>query len=331
MNSDLQTITIRYLEAREAVKSAFRMENDHSFPVAANIYVAAGMPVDTERLKELKRLVKRDAGVFSNFRGSVMVPLVCKLATSDDPAARWERAQRNYAILKEHFMRSEYLALAALLLTDSASDAQVPQLAARGRALYLRMKKEHPFLTGQEDSVFSILLAQSPKSDDELLRDAEECYRLLDARFPKSNGLQSASHVLAMIDGVPAEKAGRVIALYDALRGAGAKYGKEWELPLLSAFAGDDVPIDTVVSEMTEVDSLLKGQSGYRGIFGYDRKTRMMHAAMLVSTAHERDREGLVSAIAQQSAVAMIAAQQAMLCAMIACSTASASAASAAH
>ena len=32
MNSDLQNLTVRYLEAREAVKSVFRMESEYSFP-----------------------------------------------------------------------------------------------------------------------------------------------------------------------------------------------------------------------------------------------------------------------------------------------------------
>ncbi len=226
MNPALQDLTVRYLEAREAVKSAFRMENDYSFPVAANLYVAANRPVDEQRLLDCKRLIKQDAGIFSNFRSSVLVPLACKLALSDDPQSRWDRTQTNYTILKDFFSRSEYLALAAMLLTDSASDADVPALAARGKALYRRMRTEHPFLTGQEDSVFAVLLAQSDRTDDALIEDMEACYRLLDGRFPKGDGLQSASHVLAMTDGTPERKAGRMIALYDAICNAGGKYGK---------------------------------------------------------------------------------------------------------
>lgn len=328
MNSALQDLTVRYAEVREAVRSVFRMESSYSYPVAANIYLSAGMPVDVERLTACKRLVKSEAGVFSSFRGSVLVPLACKLAVSDDPKARWDRAAQNYAVLKEQFARSEYLALAALLLTDSAADADVPALAARGKALYRRMREQHPFLTGQEDAVFAILLAQCPADDDALIADMEECYRLLDARFPKSNGLQAASHVLAAIGGTPAEKAGRVIAIYDAIRAAGGKYGKEWELPVLAAFAADETPVDAVVSDLFEIDALLEGQNGYRSVFGYDRRMRMMHAAMLAAAGHAGGRTGLVNAAAQQSAVAMIAAQQAMLCTMIACSTASAAAAS---
>ena len=328
MNTQLQTRIVRYLEAREAVKSVFPMESEYSFPVGANLYVTANTPVDIERLRDCKRFIKSEAGIFSNFRGSVFVPLACKLALCGDPAAQWERARANYRMLDEHFFRSEYLALAALLLTDSASDADVAAIAARARTLYLRMRGAHPFLTGQEDAVFSVLLAQSPRSDDELFADMEECYRLLDARFPKSDGMQAASHVLAMIDGASAQKAGRMIALFDAIADAGGRYGREWQLPALAAFAADDTPVESIASDMLEAAAFLHGQSGYRTVFGYDRKTRMMHAAMLV--ASERDAH-LANTAAQQSAIAMIAAQQAMLCAMVACSAASASAASSAH
>lgn len=332
MNSDLQNIAARYLEAREAIKSVFPMESEYSFPAAANLYVRAALPVDTERLTDCKRLIKSKVGAFSNFRGSVLVPLAAKLALCADADNRMDRAERNYAILKAQFSRSEFLALAALLLTDFASDADVPVLAERGRALYRRMKEEHPFLTGQEDSVFAILLAQSPRSDDALIADMEACYRLLDAHFPKGDGIQTASHVLACFDGAPEDKAGKVIALYDAIRAAGGKYGKEWELSALAAFAADGTPTETIVSEMLEVDAFLDGQKGYRTVFGYDRRMRMMHAAMLVSSAHADAEAGLANAVAQQSAVAMIAAQQAaMLCTMVACSAAAASAASSAH
>ena len=331
MNTELQNITLRYLEAREAVRSVFRMESEYSYPVAANLYVSANAAVDTDRLEDCKRMIRAEAGIFSNFRGNIKVPLACKLALSDDPQNRWTRTETNYAILKGQFWSSEFLALAALLLTDSAADADVPALAVRGKALHSRMRKEHPFITGQEDSVFAILLAQSDRGDDELIADMEACYRALDERFPKGDGIQTASHVLAMIGGTPEEKANKVIALYDAIRDAGVRYGKNWELSALAAFAADDTPVETIVNEMLEVDALLEGQKGYGGVFGYDRKTRMMHAAMLVSAYHSREQTGLVSAIAQQSAVAMIAAQQAAICAMIACSSASAAAAAGAH
>lgn len=332
MNAALQTTVDRYTEAREAVKSVFRMENEYSFPVAANIYITADMPVDSARLADCKRLIKEETGIFSNFRGSILVPLAAKLAVSDDPQKLWDRVVSNYAVLKEYFMRSEYLALAGLLLTDFASDADVPSLASRGRELYRRMKETHPFLTGQEDSVFAILLAQRPGSDDALIADVETCYRLLDERFPKGDGIQTASHVLAMTDGAPAEKVGRMIALYDALAEAGVKFGRDRQLSALAAFTGETASVEEIASEICEVDAALADKKGYRSVFGYERRTRSMHAAMLVSTCRAKERSGLINAVAQQSAVAMIAAQQsAMICAMVACSAAAASTAASAH
>ena len=326
MNSDLQNLTVRYLEAREAVKSVFRMESEYSFPAAANLYVVANALVDTERLTDCKRLVRDEAGIFSNFRGSILVPLAAKLALSDDPKARWDRAAANYAVLKEQFLRSEYLALAALLLTDSAQDADVPALAARGKALYRRMKDEHPFLTGQEDSVFAVLLAQSQRSDDELIADMEECYRILDERFPKGDGLQSASHVLALSPKTPEEKVRRMIALFDGIQNAGGKYGKDRQLPILAALSLGTASEEELVRGIMDLDGLLAQQKGYKGVFGLDRRTRMMHAAMLLSLP-DRQME-VVNAAAQQATLAMIAAQQALLCAVVASSAASSAAAS---
>ena len=197
MHTNPEELVTRFIENRDAVRAAFRWENEYIYPACAQVYLIADRAVDRERLESCKALVKSSTGPFSGFRGNVRLPLICMLAAGDEPEARWDRTQRTYELLKEAFFGSQYLALAALLLSDAAAEAETPALAARGKGLYQRMKKEHPFLTGQEDSVFALLLSQSPRTDDELIEDMEACYRLLDRRFPKGDGLQSASHVLA--------------------------------------------------------------------------------------------------------------------------------------
>lgn len=328
MNEDLQVLVTRFIENRDAIRAAFRMENSYIYPVCAQIFLLADRPVEAERLERCKALVKSGTGPFSNFRGNIRLPLLCMLASSDDPQERWDRTKRAYAALKESFFGSEYLALAAMLLSDRVEAADVPALAARGKGLYQRMKKEHPFLTGQEDSVFALLLAQSERGDDELIDDMEACYRLLDERFPKGNALQSASHVLALSTDRPEEKARRMLALYDGILDAGGKYGKDRQLPVLAALSLAHAPGEELVRELMEVDGLLSEQKGYKGIFGLDRRTRTMHAAMLLSLP-DRQTE-LMNAAAQQATLAMIAAQQALMCAVIASSAASSAAASSA-
>ncbi len=337
MGATLQAIWEEFFAVRGAIQTAFKMESEYTYPVCANLYVSAGKPVDEERLDDCKRMVKSSVGIFSSFRGVVRLPLLSMLAIDDDPQGRWERTQANYQILKEHFSGSEFLALVAALLCDTAKDDTVPTLAERGRTLYNRMKKEHPFLTGQEDSVFAVLLAQSGRSDDELIADMEACYRLLDERFPKGDGLQTASHVLAMQDGDPAEKVNRALTLYDALTAAGCKYGRDRELAILAALSARPEPTEALTEEIIETDGYFREQKGYRGVFGLDRRTRAMHAAMLVSTYHARrdadaaQGDTVMHAAAGQAAIAAIAAQQAALCAIIAGSAAASAATSSAH
>ncbi len=329
MNDSLQALALRFIEDRDAIRAAFRLESEYMYPVCAQIFLMADRPVDREQLERCKALVKESTGIFSNFRGNIQLPLLCMLAAGDEPEDRWARTQRCYALLKETFFGSTYLALAALLLVDTVKEADVPALAARGKALYQRMKKEHPFLTGQEDSVFALLLAQCRRSDDELIEDMEACYQLLDQRFPKGDGLQTTSHVLALSEASPEEKVDRMLTLFDAITAAGGKYGKDRQLPILAALSLSREDVDDLARGIMDLDGVLAQQKGYKGIFGLDRRTRIMHAAMLLSLP---DREAdLMNAAAQQTTLAMIAAQQALMCAVVASSAASSAAANSAQ
>ena len=331
MNKTPQELVDRFIETRDAVRAAFRMENEYIYPVCAQIFLAADKPVEIEQLERCKALVKSSTSVFSSFRGNVKLPLLCMLAAGDDPEERWDRTRRYYALLKESFYGSEYLALGAMLLSDAVQEEDVPALAARGKGLYQRMKKEHPFLTGQEDSVFALLLSQSARSDDELIEDMERCYALLKERFPSGNGLQAASHVLALSSEIPVDKTFRMIGIFNAIEEAGGKYGKDWQLPILAALSLGQRFQEDLSRELLEIDALLSKRKGYKGVFGLDKRARSMHAAMLLSLQHEAEPKQpveLVGAAAQQATLAIIAAQQALMCAVVASSAASSAATS---
>ena len=255
MNESLQALVARFIEDRDAIRAAFKLENDYIYPVCAQIFLAADRPVERERVEACKALVKSTTGVFSNFRGNIKLPLL--------------------------------LALAALLLSDTVSEDGFPALGARGRDLFKRMRKEHPFLTGREDSVFALLLAQSDRSDDELIEDMERCYDLLREHFPGGDGLQTASHVLALSTEDPTDKAFRVVSLYNAIEAAGGKYGKTRQLPILAALTLGQRFAEDLARDILELDGFLATQKGYKGVFGMDKRTRIMHAAMLLSLSDQ--------------------------------------------
>ncbi len=327
MKADLQKLCDLFIANRDIAKETFRWDNSAVYPLCANIFCARGLKADAEKLRQCKEIIKNQTGVLSNFRGSLRPALAAMLAAGERPEEKMSRALENYRILKQDFWGSEYLALAAFLLTDIADTYQVEEKAGRGKALYQRMKKEHPFLTSSEDSVFAVMLAFSEKTDDELIGDMEACYQSLKAKFAIGDSLQTASHVLAMTGGAPAEKAERVISLFEALRSAGVKYGRYYELSTLAALAVMDVDLPTVTAEICDADEFLSHQKGY-GFFGPGKAGRAMHAAMIVSDQYARRDQ--VDTAAMTGTLAMIIAQQMAFIAVMA-STSAASAAASSH
>ena len=309
MKTVQQEICTRFIQNRDTLKAAFKLENNTIYPVCAAQITGRGRTVEPERLTLAKRTLKQETSVFSNFRGNAELPTICALAVSEDPQSRMEQTTDMYRRLREEFHGSTYLALAAVLLPELAPGEQAQPYIQRGKQLYRLMKAEHPFLTSSEDSVMAILLAFSEKSDEQLIADMEEVYSYLKDRisWSSSESMQTVSHILAM-------------------RENGHSYGRDYQLTALAVLAISRQDTGSLLENILATDDFLKEQKGYKGIFDFDRKTRLMHAAMLVSLMDEEN--AVPDAGILTSTLVMVAAQQAAICAMIACSAASSSAAS---
>jgi len=116
-----------------------------------------------------------------------------------------------------------------------------------------------------------------------------------------------------------------MVSLYESLKNAGVKYGKYHELATLAALSVLPVSVENMVADMVSVDAYLAERKPYDGIFGVDKKTRLMHAAMILSSEYSKSEDANIAAIV--GTLAMIAAQQAAMCAVICASTAASSAA----
>jgi len=330
LKEELKQICDLYAENREALKKAFPGESMSIFPVCAAQLTGHGKKADAQTLKASRRTLRSEVGVFSNLRGIVETPVVTAIAIAEDPKGKTEEIVAMYRKLKEYFFPSEYLAVAASVLTEMAPGTQAEPYIERGRELYRLMKSEHPLLTSQEDSVMSVLLAFSEKSDGALLQDMESIYRALKAeiRFGSHNNIQTVSHILAMSDAEPSTLVKRFLKLFNGLKEKGCPYGRDFQLPALAVLALSGRSADEVIAEMIETEAYLKPLKGYHGIFGFTRKDRFMHAAMLLSLQEEKNAgpdAGILT-----STIVMIAAQQAAMCAMVA-SMAASSASSSAH
>ena len=304
MEQKLQANCEQFILNRDLVKKTRKMCDIYLPPVCAHLFCTQGKTVDEERLKACLELIKQKTGVFSNFRGTMEMAFACILALAEEPEAALENALSAYDLLKKEFMASPYLPLAAFLLKD---ETDMAGYIARGREIYQTMRKEHPFLTSTEDSVFAVMMAFSDKDNQNLIEEMEACYTLLKKDFRYGNSVQTVSHVLAISEGTPAEKTGKLIDLFETLKKSGLKYSKYYELPTLAALSTMPVDVRQMAMDMLDVDTWLSRQKGY-GFWGLAKSTRLMHTAMIVSNAYASNHS--LDAAAFTGTLTMIISQQ---------------------
>lgn len=325
MRTSLEQLCNNFITNRDSIKKTFKWENDLIISACSSIFMNRGSIADSAKLEQCKKLLKDSTGVFSNFRGNVEVPMVSQLAVAEQPEEKMKKTLEYYNMLKQEFSGSEYLVLAAAVLTDMVPAEQAAKMAEKARNIYNKMKKDHPFLTSGEDSVYAVLMAVSEKSDEVLMEEMEVCYRKLKENFSASNEVQALAHVLSIAEGGAEDKCNKVVALHESLKAAEVKYGKYHELVALASLALLPVEQSVLVEDIKSVDEFLAKQKGY-GFLGMEKKTRLMHAAMIVSADYAKNSNSEIAAVT--GTLAAVAAQQAAMCAVIAASAA-ASAASA--
>ena len=308
------------IKNKETMKSAFAWEDGLTHLACAGIFINKEQTANEEMLLQCKDILKRNTGIFSNFKSTAKPMIVAMLAANENPQLLMERGLKVHDLLKEEFMSSVYLPIAAMIIAQYADEARYAELAQRTRRIYKQMRADHPFLTSGEDSTFCALMALLDKPDEVLLGDAEECYKTLKSNFFSSNAVQSLSHVLAMCDGEPKIKCQRTMELFQKLKEAGHKYGTSYELPTLGVLAMADGNQDEIVAEMAEIDQWLSEQKGFGFFSSISAKQRLMYAGMIAQQDYINDK--MMQSAAINGVISLIVAQQAAMCAAITASAA---------
>ena len=308
------------IKNKETMKSAFVWEDGLTHLACAGIFINKEQTANEEMLLQCKDILKRNTGIFSNFKSTAKPMIVAMLAANENPQLLMERGLKVYDLLKEEFMSSVYLPIAAMIIAQYADEARYAELAQRTRRIYKQMRADHPFLTSGEDSTFCALMALLDKPDEVLLGDAEECYKILKNNFFSSNAVQSLSHVLAMCDGEPENKCQKTMELFQKLKEAGHKYGTSYELPTLGVLAMADGNQDEIAAEMAEIDQWLSEQKGFGFFSSISAKQRLMYAGMIAQQDYINDK--MMQSAAVNGVISLIVAQQAAMCAAITASAA---------
>lgn len=186
----------------EKVKSlaGWAVEKDVVLTITS-YYVTSEREFNAENLSRAMDAIKERTGWFSPLRGNLL-PMIA--AFLDRPGVDIE-VEVNRLFEKQRMLRSVgfrntiHSYLAALLMTD---DADLYDLEARqAKALYVEIKKQHYFLTSDDDYAYALLLGSRGFNPIEHAKSMRAYYNALRAEgFRGGNELQWMSQVLTYVN-----------------------------------------------------------------------------------------------------------------------------------
>lgn len=314
MNIELKSKCELLVSNRDAMHQAFRWNSESMMLAGSSFFVGLNWKADTVKLKHCEKILKQKSGLFSSYQGNVKMPLLCKMAVSENPEQYFEDVDSIVKQIKSlKWIETDYKVLAAMTLRDHLDMADIPGSAEKMIALYQGMKENHPWITSGEDVPFAAILAVSGMDTDALMLEMENCYKELSKTFRDKNAVQSLSHILAIDPADTQIKCRKAEAVFNILKENKHKYGTGFELTVLGTLSMLDLTAEQIADEIMEADDYLKSQKGF-GTFAMKDSVRRMYAALMVMDTHmppaDHSHESIVN-----SMLAMVIAME--VCMMI--------------
>lgn len=323
MDQVLEKNCLALLENYQLLSSVNKMESSEMILACSGIFLSANAKPDPIRMREIKKLLKSKAGIFSDFRGADELLILCKMALASDPNAYFERLKDEYLKLKT-FFSGEQTVLAAMILADQGNASE--GFAEKTKQIYQEMKDAHPWLTSESDLPFAALMAISGKDPSYVYQEAEQIYSLLKGQLrADKDTLQMLSHILAIRKGPAAAKCEKLCSLATGLKAAKRSLGTGSRLAILGVLADAELPVNVLVDQICETDDYLKQHKPFKGLFGVGEDCRRMFAVQMVQGTFSNN-EFLGTSMLMSASVELVI--MAMITMMVIVSTTAASSAS---
>ncbi|MCM3744669.1 DUF4003 domain-containing protein [Sporosarcina luteola] len=183
-------------------------------------YVTAEKEFNAMSFNRAMAALKDRAGWFSPLRGHLLPMMAAFLTQAEDSVeAEAERLMDKQRTLKRAgFRNSIHSYLAALLMDDDRTRFQ--EEADRAKKLYDAMKKQHYFLTSDDDYAYAVLLGKMEEDPVEHAKAMRSYYDALrEEGFRTGNELQWLSQVMTYMDiAFQPRLVNRAWELYERLR-----------------------------------------------------------------------------------------------------------------
>ena len=281
MQGSIVRRTEQFIENRRRIERTFRMSTPQVHCLCALLLGLDDRDADLSSIRRGRKILRKNTGMFSAFRGLGMAPAAIKLGEREDGELRLNFAKDNLRKLKAAgFAATDYLCPAAFLMAKQHERADA--VAAEAYAHYLEMRHAHRILTGGEDVMFAVLFAMYDADRTETANRADAAMDLLSVRFSRNNATQMANFAIALSDQPADALAQKTEQLYDAVRTAGEKNREMLDLPLLAFLASLDVPTEETGARIHELSAYLREQKGFSAV-RVGRSQRLFYATALAA------------------------------------------------
>lgn len=316
-----------FAENVQTIKKEFIWQNTLTKRMAALLYAQEGKKIDCDAIRQCHTLIKKNTGVFSAFRGDLVLCVSTLLSLTQNPQEVFRETLKVYDLLKgAKFYASDYLVIASYQIATHSNTASYRDVVARTRGFYEGMKERHFFYTGQDDYIFSSMLGLSDLEVHRGTQRIEQLFLTLKSEFWDKNSIQALAQVLVLNDS-DESSVRRVLALRDELRGQKIKLDRAYTLPILGVLALLPVEIEEIVRKINETREFLREQKGFGSLSISTQELLMFAAAIVVGDYAKNIKDGVLTATLSTSITNIMIAQHAAMIAAISASAAAASSA----
>jgi hypothetical protein len=294
----------------QTIRKEFKRHNAITKRMSALLYAQENKAIDCEAIKRCHSLIKENTGVFSTFRGNMVLCIATLLSLSPNSQRLFDESLKVYDMLKATKLRaSDYLVVAAFQIASQTEPHNYQNAVTRTREFYDGMKTRNFFTTGHDDYIFAAMLGIS---DIEIAEGTERVAQLVDrlkSEFWNKNSVQTLSQVLTLGNSCD-ETVERVFSLRDKLRANKIKLDKTYTLPTLGVLILLPVECDAIIRDIAEAQTYLRTQKGF-GVLSVNTQELLMFSAAVVAGEYaDSIKCGVITAALSTSITNIIIAQQ---------------------
>ena len=312
-----------FAENTKAMSVHFKWHDGTTRRLAALLYTQQNKRVDPIAIKQSLDIIKRNTGMFSTFRGNMVLCIATLLSLSENPQDLFHQTQIAYNALKNVKLRSsDFLVVAAFQIANQSQNHDFNNVALRTKEFYDKLKSRSFFATGQADYIYAAMLGLSDLNVSIGMERIDIIMSAVKGKLSANkSSIQALSQILALGNSCE-QTVNRVFCLRDALRANKIRLDKSDTLPTLGILALLPAEDQDIVQNITEGAKILRGYKGF-GAWSVSTQELLIYVAAITATQHTQNSSDIVTAAVSTSIANIIIAQQmAMMAAVVVSSTA---------